>query len=161
GAAEDCAAGLAAAGVAPGDVVCHLSPNGAEVVVTMLALIRLGAIECPVNAGLRGHQLAHVLAHSSATTLVVDGRLNERVAGVLADAPGIERGGVRGAGDVVSGPRVVPYDEVRAGGGRLAGFRAPDPGDPLNIIYTSGTTGPAKGAVLPHGFPVEQAAIKV
>ena len=69
GAAERCAAGLAAAGIERGDVVCHLSPNDAEVVVTTLALIRLGAVECPVNAGLRGSQLGHVLRHSGATAL--------------------------------------------------------------------------------------------
>ncbi len=161
GAAGDCAAGLAAAGVAPGDVVCHLSPNDAEVVVTMLALVRLGAIECPVNAGLRGHQLAHVLRDSSASTLVVDGRVADRLADALPDAPGIRRVVLRGEGEVDHDPRVVPYGEVRAGGRRLAAFRVPDPGNPLNIVYTSGTTGPAKGAVLPHGFPIEQAAIKV
>ena len=54
-AAEALAGGLAAAGVAPGEVVCHMSPNHPEAVVTMLALLRLGAVECPVNAGLRGH----------------------------------------------------------------------------------------------------------
>ena len=47
-AAEACAGGLAAVGVGPGDVVCHLSPNRSEAVVTMLALLRLGAVECPV-----------------------------------------------------------------------------------------------------------------
>ena len=31
----------------------------------------------------------------------------------------------------------------------------------MNIIYTSGTTGPAKGAVLPQSFPIEQARIKI
>ena len=31
----------------------------------------------------------------------------------------------------------------------------------MNIIYTSGTTGPAKGAVLPQAFPIEQARIKI
>ena len=56
-AAETLAGGLAAAGVAAGQVVCHMSPNHPEAVVTMLALLRLGAVECPINAGLRGHQL--------------------------------------------------------------------------------------------------------
>ena len=50
-AAEGLAGGLAAAGVVRSDVVCHMSPNHPEAVVTMLALLRLGAVECPVNAG--------------------------------------------------------------------------------------------------------------
>ena len=72
-AAEDLAGGLSAAGVARGEVVGHMSPNHPEAVVTMLALLRLGAVECPVNAGLRGDQLAHVLHHSGARVLIVDG----------------------------------------------------------------------------------------
>jgi crotonobetaine/carnitine-CoA ligase len=161
-ASERCAAGLAAAGVSPGDVVCHFSPNDAEVVVTMLALVRLGAVECPVNAGLRGHQLVHVLRHSGATTLVADARLNDRLLDVLPEVPDVERVILRGEGEAPPGPRVVPYDDVRTGGGgSLPAFRAHRPGAPLNIVYTSGTTGPAKGAVLPHGFPIEQARIKI
>lgn len=162
-ASERCAAGLAGAGVSPGDVVCHFSLNDAEVVVTMLALLRLGAVECPVNAGLRGAQLAHVLRHSGATTLVADARLADRLPDVLPEAPGIERVVLRGGeASLPAGPRVVAYEDVRAGAdGGLAAFHAPRPGEPMNIVYTSGTTGPAKGAVLPHGFPIEQAMIKV
>ena len=90
-AAEDLAGGLAAAGVARGEVVGHMSPNHPEAVVTMLALLRLGAVECPVNVGLRGDQLAHVLDHSGARVLIVDGSLADRVAEQLpARAPASE-----------------------------------------------------------------------
>ena len=180
-AADALAGGLAGAGVASGEVVCHMSPNHPEAVVTMLALLRLGAVECPVNAGLRGHQLAHVLDHSGARVLIVDGSLSDRVAEQLPAAPGVttvvQRG--RGAGLVTSpaaaaqtvpagsgsrapaGIAVVDYDDVRGSGMRPPPFKPPQPGDPMNIIYTSGTTGPAKGAVLPQAFPIEQARIKI
>ena len=160
-AAEHCAAGLAAAGIERGDIVCHLSPNDAEVVVTTLALIRLGAVECPVNAGLRGSQLAHVLRHSGATALVVDGALTDRLHGVLGEAPAVRLVVRRGDGDVPAGPRVLSYDEVRVGATSAPPYVAPRLADPLCIVYTSGTTGPAKGAVLPQGFPIEQAKIKM
>ena len=190
-AADALAGGLAGAGVASGEVVCHMSPNHPEAVVTMLALLRLGAVECPVNAGLRGHQLAHVLDRSGARVLIVDGSLSDRVAEHLPAAPGVttvvQRG--RGAGLVTSpaaaaqtvpagsgsqapggagsgspapaGIAVVDYDDVRGSGIRPPPFKPPQPGDPMNIIYTSGTTGPAKGAVLPQAFPIEQARIKI
>ena len=160
-AAETLAGGLAAAGVATGQVVCHMSPNHPEAVVTMLALLRLGAVECPVNAGLRGHQLAHVLHHSGARVLIADGSLVDRVAEQLPSAPGVELVVQRGEGPAPAEVSVLDYDAIRSSGDRPPPFRPPTPGDPMNIIYTSGTTGPAKGAVLPQGFPIEQARIKI
>ena len=159
--AEACAGGLVAAGVEPGDVVCHLSPNCAEAVVTMLALLRLGAVECPVNAGLKGPQLAHVLDHSGARVLVADGSLTDRVAEQSPAVSGLETVVRRGPGPDPPGATVVDYDNLLAAPGPVPPFAPPRPGDPMNIIYTSGTTGPAKGAVLPQAFPVEQARIKI
>ena len=97
-AAEALAGGLAGAGVAAGDVVGHMSPNHPEAVVTMLGLLRLGAVECPVNAGLRGHQLAHVLEHSGARMLILDGSLADRLAEQLPAAPNLTTVVQRGPG---------------------------------------------------------------
>jgi len=177
-AAEGLAGGLAASGVTAGEVVCHMSPNHAETVVTMLALLRLGAVECPVNAGLRGEHLAHVLNHSGARMLMLDGSLADRVVEQLPSAPDVtmvvQRGpglaiaraaalaGVTGSGpQTPAGVAVIDYDELRGSGDRPPPFRPPARDDPMNIIYTSGTTGPAKGAVLPQAFPLEQARIKI
>ena len=160
-AAESLAGGLAAAGVARGEVVGHMSPNHPEAVVTMLALLRLGAAECPVNAGLRGDQLAHVLDHSGARVLIVDGSLADRVAEQLPAAPGVRTVVMRGDGQALEGVTMADYGELRRSGDRPPPFRTPSPGDPMNSIYTSGTTGPAKGAVLPQAFPIEQARIKI
>ncbi|MCE2513079.1 MAG: AMP-binding protein [Acidimicrobiia bacterium] len=189
-AAETLAGGLASIGVQSGEVVCHMSPNHPEAVVTMLALLRLGAVECPVNAGLRGEQLAHVLNHSGAWALILDGSLADRVAEQLPAAPDIKTVVQRGLGlatDPTPAARAIPassvpqvaaggagsafqdpagvavadYDDVLGTGERPPPFRPPSPGDAMNIIYTSGTTGPAKGAVLPQAFPIEQARIKI
>ncbi|MYE57029.1 MAG: acyl--CoA ligase, partial [Acidimicrobiaceae bacterium] len=160
-AAKDLAGGLTAAGVGAGEVVCHMSPNHPEGVVTMLALLRLGAVECPVNAGLRGQQLAHVLDHSGARVLIVAGSLSDRVDEQLTSAPQVQTVVVRGGGQPPAGVSVLDYEELRGSGEKPPPFRPPGPGDPMNIIYTSGTTGPAKGAVLPQAFPIEQARIKI
>ena len=127
-AAEGLAGGLAAAGVAPGEVVCHMSPNHPEAVVTMLALLRLGAVECPVNAGLRGEQLAHVLNHSGARMLILDRSLADRVAEQLPAAPdvttvvqrgpGLTAGPIAAARTVPADVAVLDYDELRGSGDR-------------------------------------------
>ena len=138
-----------------------MSANHPEAVVTMLALLRLGAVECPVNAGLRGQHLAHVLDHSGARVLIVDCSLADRVDEQLPSAPGVKAVVRRGEGQAPVGVSVVEYDELRRAGSQPPPFRQPRPDHPMNIIYTSGTTGPAKGAVLPHAFPIEQARIKI
>ena len=188
-AAETLAGGLASIGVQSGEVVGHMSPNHPEAVVTMLALLRLGAVECPVNAGLRGEQLAHVLNHSGARALILDGSLADRVAEQLPAAPDVKTVVQRGlglstgstaaraapvgsvpqvadgtAGSVPQVPArvtVIDYDDVRGSREKPPPYRPPGSGDPMNIIYTSGTTGPAKGAVLPQAFGIEQARIKI
>lgn len=206
-AAEALAGRLSAAGVAAGDVVAHMSPNDPEAVVTMLGLLRLGAVECPVNAGLRGQQLAHVLDHCGAGVLIVDSSLLDRVVEQLPAASGVQMIVVRagaptaaerasrvdtasvdqttapsdGASGAAQGPpadpastvpaplrgslragvRAVDYSQVRTSRQDPPAFRAPGPAEAMNIIYTSGTTGPAKGAVLPQAFPIEQARIKI
>ena len=160
-AAEGLAGGLVEAGVAAGEVVCHMSPNHPEAVVTMLALLRLGAVECPVNAGLRGQQLAHVLDHSGARLLIVDGSLSDRVEEQLPSAPQVQTVVLRGVGQPPAGVSVLEYAALSQETAVAPPFRPPGPGDPMNIIYTSGTTGPAKGAVLPQAFPLEQARIKI
>ena len=140
-AAEALAGGLAGAGVARGDVVCHMSPNHPEAVVTMLGLLRLGAVECPVNAGLRGQQLAHVLNHSGARMLILDGSLADRVAEQLPAAPDITTVVQRGPGlapapaaaaqTVPSGSGSGPQDSVGVGG---PGLRVP----PVWLVPTRG-----------------------
>ncbi len=160
-AAEALAGGLAAADVVRGEVVCHMSPNHPEAVVTMLALLRLGAVECPVNAGLRGAQLAHVLHHSGAGTLIVDSSLTDRVAEQLPAAPDVKTVVMRGEVRPLKGATVLDYADLRHHTEAAPSFVRPAPGDPMSIIYTSGTTGPAKGAVLPQAFPIEQARIKI
>jgi len=66
------AAGLAEAGVAPGQLVPVVLPNGVDLVVTWLALCRLGAVATLVNTALRGPALVHALDLTTAGVLVTD-----------------------------------------------------------------------------------------
>jgi crotonobetaine/carnitine-CoA ligase len=153
--ATDAARRLASLDVGQGDVVCQLSGNTLAHVVTTFAVAKLGAIECPVNTGLRGPSLRHVLSHSGARVFVADAEFAELIEGVRdALAPGAT---VVLRGDTAFSAGVLHEDELRPADLPAVTVR---PGDPATIMYTSGTTGPAKGVVLPHHFPFATAAVK-
>ena len=102
-----------------------------------------------------------MLRHSGARAVIVEDSLVGRLAEQLPNAPDIDLVVRRGGTTEPGGLNALDYDELRAAGASPPSFITPDPGAPMNIIYTSGTTGPAKGAVLPQAFPLEQARIKI
>jgi carnitine-CoA ligase len=81
------AAGLAAAGVAWGDRVAIVCANRIEMVELFFAVAKLGAIQVPLNAYLKGEFLRYQLADSRASALVVDASGHTAVAPLLADLP--------------------------------------------------------------------------
>jgi crotonobetaine/carnitine-CoA ligase len=153
------AGGLAALGISPGDVVCQMASNTVGHVVAAFSVARLGAIECPVNTGLRGEPLRHVLSHSGARALLVEASHTERVLPELHQTAAIPLVVVRGGPVFDVAGRVVMREEELEGG-RLSAHPVA-PWEPATIMYTSGTTGPAKGVVLPHHFAFSTAAVKV
>lgn len=68
--AERAAAGLAAAGVAPGDVVAWQLPSWIETTVLLGALARLGVVQVPLDMSLRSAAIASVLERTGASLLV-------------------------------------------------------------------------------------------
>ena len=127
------AAHCARLGVAPGDAVAVLLPNGLDFVRLWLGLGRLGAVLVPVNTGLGGDFLAHQLRDSGARFVVTAGEAADAVAGVLTEVPGLE------VLDVAGWEGAPDHD------GPL-----PAASDTACLMYTSGTTGPSKGVLMPH-----------
>lgn len=153
------ASGLSALGVKAGDRVAWLSLNRGEVVELFFAIAKIGAIEVPLNAFLKGTFLSYQIQHSQASVVVADGPGMESIAAVLDDLP-----------DVRTFVRLAPPSEPSAGipEDRVVDFGAVvQPGqrpvtavlptDTLAIMYTSGTTGVSKGCVLNHGYFVRDA----
>jgi len=131
------AGALRAAGVGPGDRVSILMPNQTAFLVTLFAVLRMGAVVVPLNTRLHPKECAYMLEHSGSRAIVFDPRL----AAIVDDAPTEH--------DVVK--LAVPELEAAAAG--AAELPAADSGadDLAWFFYTSGTTGRPKAAMVTHG----------
>ncbi|PPA77616.1 ATP-dependent acyl-CoA ligase [Achromobacter spanius] len=140
-------------GVKQGDRVLCWMGNGPELLTSWFAINYLGAVYVPLNTGLRGRPLAHVLDNAQASLMVAHralaGRLHDVAPGALTrvlltgeeprDAPLQPPAGVSFAplSDAADAPPPA-----------LLALDAPiEPWDMQSIMYTSGTTGLSKGVV--------------
>jgi acyl-CoA synthetase (AMP-forming)/AMP-acid ligase II len=130
--ADAVAAGLAALGVRPGDVVLVLLPAGTDFAVVYAALVRLGAVTSAVNPRL-GPREGDAIAAASRPRLVV--RDPEIPCGT----------GISGLPHVSS----ADLQELRRGNGSPP-RRTADPSEVVSVVWTSGTTGVPKGACFDH-----------
>lgn len=119
-------------GVAQGDRLAFLLPNGVAFIDLFLACIKLGVIVVPVNVLYREREIAHILQDAEPTAVVTTPALRPAIP---TDSVVWE------AGDLMR----------EAHGQDGARIRRPFDGEtPALIVYTSGTTGRSKGAVLTH-----------
>jgi acyl-CoA synthetase (AMP-forming)/AMP-acid ligase II len=139
-------------GLAKGDRVAVLLPNGHQFVEAFYGAARAGLVVVPLNWRMVADELAFMLRDSGATVLVFDAEYDS----VVADLHD------RGEGDngtpVEHWLRVGDDDPEWAANFDALLDQAPaepasveaDGDDPLFIMYTSGTTGRPKGAVHTH-----------
>ncbi|WP_329422663.1 non-ribosomal peptide synthetase [Streptomyces sp. NBC_01268] len=123
------AAGLAARGVGPGDVVGVCVERGADLIVALLAVWRAGAAYLPLDPGHPADRIAYVLADSGAALVVTD------ATGEAATAPS-GTGTARLSDLTTTHPAPAPS---RASASGLA-----------YLMYTSGSTGRPKGVAVRH-----------
>lgn len=134
------AAVLAERGVGRGDVVGIMERNSPDVVLTMLAAVKCGAVAGMLNH----HQREEVLAHSIE---LLDARV------VIAEADLIKP--IRSSGAQLSGVELVSVEDFAAAAegkstANPASAKEVQAKDPAFYIFTSGTTGHPKASVMTH-----------
>lgn len=168
-AADRLAYGLERLGVGLEDRVALYLPMGAEAVIAMMALAKIGAVVVPIFSGYGAHAMATRLRDSEAKVVIcADGFSRRgRTVAMKAEAdqavqqsPSVEHQVVvfRLGLDVAMEPgRDISWDTMLGSSpDRPYPTRALSSEHPLMLIYTSGTTGQPKGAVHPHlGFPLK------
>ncbi len=143
------AASLQAGGVGVGDRVGLLSANHPSMVVTYLAVARLGAVLVPFNWRLTETELVGIATDAGIAALVANHELAEVANGVAASA-GVHRDRMWWIGDDPSAAGGNLLDVDRAGAGADVEWPTLDEDDLLYLMYTSGTTGRPKGAMHTH-----------
>jgi acyl-CoA synthetase (AMP-forming)/AMP-acid ligase II len=144
---REVARGYVARGLEPGDRVVIWAPNSIDWVVAALAVSYAGGTLVPANSRYTGHEVADLVARTSARVVVLaDGFLDRTQAADLA-AAGTDQGLL---------VRIADLDQLAAQGAGVpladveARADAVSPDDVADILFTSGTTGRPKGAMSAH-----------
>jgi acyl-CoA synthetase (AMP-forming)/AMP-acid ligase II len=138
------AAGLAAHGVAKGDVLALCSPNCPEFVVAYYAAASVGAVITTINPLASRDDMTRQLTHSHARWIITTPALFREKGRQAASAAGVRESFVFGRADGAAGF-----------GSLLDASRAPaaievTPDNLALLPYSSGTTGLPKGVALSH-----------
>jgi len=141
---------LAEHGIAFGDRVAVLLPNGLEIVESYFAILRLGAVCVPINSRLVAAEVTHIARDSGAKALILHEDLVEAGAKARAQLPELGVCLVVGASAADAGADAVCYEEALANASATQLTIDVPEHAPAFIMYTSGTTGRPKGAVLSH-----------
>jgi long-chain acyl-CoA synthetase len=134
-------------GVRRGDRTVLCMDNSIEMIVSLFAVLKAGAVAVPLSPGTKPAKLAYILKDCGARTLVTQARLAEAVERAAvdtlehvlwADTAPVSAPGRETLPDLLASPLRPPRDPNLIDA------------DLALIIYTSGSTGSPKGVMLTH-----------
>ncbi len=134
---------LAGMGVGAGDRVAVLLPKGPELLITALAIWRLGGVYMPLFTTYTASAVAYRLADSDARAIVTNGFLRRKV------PRDNSRPVVTVEGDEAFGPDAVPFWSSLHEAAPLAEVARYREGDAFALIYTSESEPTPLGVSLP------------
>lgn len=140
-------------GVAKGDTVLTMFPNGFDAYYAWLGLASLQAIEVPANTMYLGEMLRYLINDSQASIVVMSQQYLDRIEPIASELPGVKTVVVPDAdGELPNLPFEVLDGKAFLGGVEPATDLVPcEAWDIASMVYTSGTTGPSKGVLVPWG----------
>ncbi|MGH3724566.1 MAG: acyl-CoA synthetase [Mycobacterium sp.] len=142
---------LQSQGVGPGDKVGLYCRNGIEIVVALVAIVKIRAISVNVNYRYVEAELHYLFENSDMAALVHERRYSDKVANVLPSTPNVKTAIVVEDGSDLdfSSYGGIAFDDALAQGSPERDFEERSPDD-IFLIYTGGTTGFPKGVMWRH-----------
>ncbi|SDB10016.1 acyl-CoA synthetase [Belnapia rosea] len=142
------AASLTAHGIGKGDRILVHARNGNELLETMFAAFRLGAVWVPTNVRLVPEEVAFLAEASGARAFLCQSVFPDHAAAVAAVLPDLRL--LASIGEAGFG-QATHEGLIAAGQGRPSPVATVEYDEPCWFFFTSGTTGRPKAAVLTHG----------
>lgn len=149
------AAGLLACGVRTGEHVGILADGDSYVdcLIAYLAILRCGAVMVPLNPRHVDAELQHAINFSDCTALLVQPKLNTRIALLQSELPQVRHTFCLSDGIQTGGQSVTRLTKADTH------FSQTKAGDLANIVFTSGTTAQPKAVMHTHGTALATGAI--
>src|SRR5208283_2521054 len=130
---------LISRGIGPENLVALALPRSAEMVVSLLGILKAGAAYLPLNPEYPAERLAYMLRDAQPacvlTSAQIAHRLPDQILLIVFDCPDTIRA-------LTQNPQTNPLDAERA--------RPLSSLDRAYVTYTSGSTGQPKGVEIPH-----------
>ncbi|QCC49422.1 AMP-binding protein [Halobellus limi] len=143
-------------GITEGDRVAICFPPSPELLISYLAVFRLGAVCVPVSVLSETDTLEYCLDHAAVSTLLIDSAISDQFQQVLeiVDIERVISVPLRASDDQTTGSETGPLGGYRdiVSDGKTTRVVETAPDDPALILYTSGSTGVPKGVVQGHQY---------